>query len=60
MEKTFEADARNLAFHLANLARDYDKEGYNSTASDLRQASLTIKILLNSLAASGAFNKMKG
>ena len=53
MEKTFEAEARDLAFHLANLARDYDKEGSDATASDLRQASLTIKILLSSLKVKG-------
>jgi hypothetical protein len=55
MEKTFQANARNLAFHLANLSKDYDKAGYEGTASALRQASLTIKLEI-------AFNnlKMKG
>ena len=55
MEKTFEAEARDLAFHLANLSKDYDKAGYEGTASALRQASLTIKLEI-------AFNnlKMKG
>lgn len=53
MDKTFEAEARDLAFHLANLARDYDKAGYDVTASELRQAALTIRVLLSGI-------KMKG
>lgn len=38
--------AKDHAFHLNNLAMDYQKDGRDLLASDLRIASQTIKILV--------------
>ena len=38
--------AKEQAFHLNNLAMDYQKDGRDLLASDLRQASQTMKLLV--------------
>jgi hypothetical protein len=39
-------EAKDHAFHLNNLAMDYQKDGRDLLADDLRIASQTIKILV--------------
>ena len=39
-------EAKAHAFHLNNLAMDYQKDGSDFLASDLRVASQTIKLLV--------------
>ena len=48
MDKTFYEEARGLSVYLNNLARDYERDGF-AVAKDMREASLTIKILLNNI-----------
>ncbi len=53
MKDQFEKEARELAFHLSEVAKDLKSDDMKQTASDLVQASLTIKILLQQLNLKG-------
>lgn len=37
--------ARDAAFHLINLARDFERYGQENTARDLREAAYLLRIL---------------
>lgn len=44
-------EAREMAFHLINLARDFERDGQENMASDLRQAAYLLRILRTEAAA---------
>ena len=51
MDQEFKFEAKGLVYHLKNLAQDFEKDGMEMTARDLRQASLTIKVLVHMVEA---------